>query len=72
MWTSVVSNAWVPINYANFPSKKSRRDELLVQDSVFNVTYPSQGARQSNSQRVAEWHLGRVLMYTAFVALQLL
>ena len=72
MWTSVIGNAWVPINYAIFTPKKPQREELLVCDPVSNVAYPSQEAKQSNCQRVVEWRLGCVFMYTCFIALQVL
>ena len=72
MWTSVISSAWVPIKYAISPPEMSRREELLTRDPVTDVSYPSLGARQSNCQRVVGWHVGCVLMYMCFVALQVL
>ena len=72
IWTSVISNAWVPINYAICTPKKLQREELVTRDPVSGVAYPSQKAQQSRRQRITEWQLGCVLMYTSLVVPQLL
>lgn len=72
MWTSVISNAWVPIEYAIFTPKKPRREKLLTRDPGSNVAYPSQAAKDHHRQRVVEWQLVYIAGYTAFAALQLL
>lgn len=72
MWTSVISNAWVPIRYAVFTPKNPQREKLLLRDPGSNVAYPSQAAKDHDHHRVVEWQLVYIAGYTAFAALQLL
>lgn len=72
MWTSVVSNAWVPIRYAIFTPKSPRREELILRDPGSNVAYPSQAAKEHDHHQVVEWQLMCIAGYTAFAGLQLL
>ena len=72
MWTSVVSNAWVPIIYAIFTPKNPRREELILRDPGSNVAYPSLAAKEHDHHRVVEWQLMCIFRYTAFAGLQLL
>lgn len=67
LWTTVISNAWVPVQYAIFTPKRPERGTLLergVDLAGFNAAYPKQAATDMNGRKVKEWQLMFVIAYT--------
>ena len=67
LWTSVISNAWVPFSYALSRRKRPSREELLDRDPRTKVAYPSEKAKDQRHRRVSERHYSLVLGYILFV-----
>ena len=63
LWTSVISNAWVPIGYAISSPSTSSREKLLVKDEKTQAARPTQAAKDSCYPRVTEWQLALVSAY---------
>ena len=63
LWTSVISNAWVPFFYAMSRLKRPSREDLLERDPVTKVAYPSKKAKDQRHRRVSERHYALVLGY---------
>lgn len=67
LWTSTLSNAFVPFHYALFAPPRPQREDYLLRDEKSLVAYPTAQAKDQTHRRVTEWRLCVVAVYFAFV-----
>ena len=67
LWTSTLTNAFVPFHYALFAPPRQQREAFLLRDEKSLVAYPSTRAKDQTHRRVGERHLGLVTIYFAVV-----
>lgn len=67
LWTSVLSNAWLPIAYAIWSPNRPERESLLQKDEKTGVARPTVQARAQDHRKSAEWEWGGVVAYFTVV-----